>query len=232
MRNISTLKSEKPAESSAAPTCSEVIVVGDDRREGPSFMFSGVVPVFRESVRGGGVLSFSERVTVCAFALGGGAASKTRRPANGVCAWAVGRSKETFLLHFPKRWRKVEELEGRRAGAAVQRNATAHESVLPLYAPSSDSPRAFLTRAGAAMSTTATGSSKYRADGVRIHHDPDAPGMAEHYGARGELTPRVSIRMPIRWERGSMEATSNATKPAASSSDGSTKTTTLARPRV
>ena len=39
------------------------------------------------------------------------------------------------------------------------------------------------------MSTTATGSSKYRADGVRIHHDPDAAGMAEHYGARGETDP-------------------------------------------
>jgi len=41
------------------------------------------------------------------------------------------------------------------------------------------------------MSATATtaGNSKYRADGVRIHHDPDAPGMAEKYGDRGQTDP-------------------------------------------
>lgn len=29
----------------------------------------------------------------------------------------------------------------------------------------------------------------YRADGVRITHDPDAPGMSEQYGERGETDP-------------------------------------------
>lgn len=36
------------------------------------------------------------------------------------------------------------------------------------------------------MSTT---TEHYRSDGVRITHDPDAPGMASKYGSRGETDP-------------------------------------------
>lgn len=34
-----------------------------------------------------------------------------------------------------------------------------------------------------------TSTDHYRSDGVRITHDPDAPGMAEKYGSRGETDP-------------------------------------------
>ena len=37
-----------------------------------------------------------------------------------------------------------------------------------------------------AMGTAAASGDRYRHDGVRIVHDPHAPGMAESYGAPGE----------------------------------------------
>merc|ERR1712216_670915 len=67
----------------------------------------------------------------------------------------------------------------------------------------------------------------YRQDGVRITHDPYAEGMSDKSELQGKPITRASIHMRTPLAPVFMEETSNAIRrPARSSSEGSTKTTT------